>query len=48
MFPFIDFATLNMKVAMEGLDWLQFKKNHYVTCALYTTSMTKCKLTGLP
>jgi hypothetical protein len=48
MFPFIDFVTQNMKMAMEGLDWLQLKKNNYVTCALHTIPMTKCKLTGLP
>jgi len=26
MFPCTDFVTLNMKMAMEGLDWLQLKK----------------------
>jgi hypothetical protein len=36
MLLFIDFVTLNMKIAMEGLDWAQFKKKIIMLHVPYT------------
>ena len=37
MFPCTDFVTLNMKMAMEGLDWLQLKKSLCFKCLTHYT-----------
>ena len=49
MFPSTDFGTLNMKMATERLDWLQFvrKINRQVIRALSTISVTQCALAYL-
>jgi hypothetical protein len=50
IFPFVDFGMLNKKIAMKGIDWVQFprKINLLVIPALHTISLTYWILTGVP